>query len=235
MWESLTIDGIDLELFEPATPHGEGAVLLFRGQRASRWSDAADWTRQLAELGLRAIAPHRGEGWWLDQHCLEEQAGSTDMQRLLDVVIPQFESRWNIQPPRIALVGIDCGGAAAIGLAYRHARLFPIVAAIQPAVDFHQLVGNGREIDQYFESKEAARQQTAPLHLHPLSWPRKQWIATHPNDPWHEGCERLLSKLDSIGIPCERVVDVTAGTSEEFLQQQIRPALDFVTQALRSL
>ncbi len=235
MWTSSTIAGIELEVFEPATPREEGAVLLFRGRRPDRWADNELWTRHLSESGLRAIAPHRGEGWWFNQPRLESLDEPTDMQRLLDDMIPLFDSRWNITPPRIALAGVDAGGAAAIGLSYRHARMFPIVAAIQPAIDFHLLVGHGRELDLYFETQEAARQQSAPLHLHPLDWPKKQWIATHPHDPWHAGVERLFSKLDSIGIPLERVIDETAPTPAAFLQQQVRGALDFITQSLRSL
>jgi S-formylglutathione hydrolase len=90
-------------------------------------------------------------------------------------------------------------------------------------------------VDRYFDTQEAARQQTAPLHLHPLDWPKKQWIASHPHDPWHEGSERLLSKIDSMGIPCDRIIDASAANPNEFLRRQIRPALEFVTQALRSL
>lgn len=235
MWSAISIDGIDLEFFDPPAARNDGAILLLRGRNAMRWAGDAEWTRHLDELSLRVIAPHRGEGWWFDRRRLDEPRGTTDMQRLLDAVTPLLAARWGIAPPRVALMGVGQGGAAALGLAYRRAQMFPIVAAIQPAIDFHHLVGEGREIDQFFETKEAARQQTAPLHLHPLDWPKRQWIATHPHDPWHEGSERLLSKLDSIGIPCSRVVDDSAPSPDEFLRRQIRPALEFVLQGLRSL
>jgi hypothetical protein len=59
MWESTSIAGLDLEIFEPATPRIEGAVLLFRGRKPIRWAEQAEWTRHLNDVGLRAIAPHR--------------------------------------------------------------------------------------------------------------------------------------------------------------------------------
>jgi S-formylglutathione hydrolase len=235
MWKSEIIGGIDLEIFEPASPRAEGGLLLFRGRQPVRWESNLECTRRFSEAGLVVLAPHRGEGWWFDRARIDQPNTRSDMQQLVADVIPLFETRWRIAPPGIALIGIESGGSAAFGLAYRHARRFPIVAAIQPAIDFHLLAGRGGEVDAFFDSPEAARQQTAPLHVHPLDWPKKQWLATHPDDAWHDGCERLLSKLDSIGIPCERVIDGSAPTAAEFASQQLGPAVEFVSQALKSL
>jgi len=119
-------------------------------------------------------------------------------------------------------------------LTYRWPRDFPIVAAIAPAVDFHNWYGYGLSLDQMFASKEAARQQTATLHIHPMNWPKHQWLCCDPTDEyWFEGTERLGSKLASIGIPFERdLVSTAGGHSWSYFERMAAPSLEFVTKSL---
>jgi S-formylglutathione hydrolase len=89
-------------------------------------------------------------------------------------------------------------------LAYRYPQEFPVVAALAPAIDFHNWFGRGLPLDEMYSSAEEARQDTATLLLHPLNWPRHQLLMCDPTDvEWLEGAERLASKLYSTGIPFE--------------------------------
>ena len=72
----------------------------------------------------------------------------------------------------MGLTGISMGGQGVLQLAYRHPRTFPVVAALAPAIDFHQWYGRGLPLDEMFDSREAARQATALLQIHPEA--RKQ-------------------------------------------------------------
>ena len=119
-------------------------------------------------------------------------------------------------------------------LAYRWPRDFPNVAAIAPAVDFHNWYGYGLTLDQMFASKESARQQTATLNVHPLSWPKHQFLCCDPQDEyWFEGTDRLAMKLSSIGIPFERDLTTTAGGhSWAYFERMAAPALEFLAKSL---
>ena len=131
---------------------------------------------------------------------------------LREQVLPYIAERWNSQPPEIGLIGISMGGQGALQLAYRFPREFPVVAAISPAVDFHNWHGQGLPIDEMFPTREAARQQTVTLQLHPLNWPKHQLLVCDPGDvEWFEGVERLAMKLSSSGIPFESDMETKAG------------------------
>ena len=96
-------------------------------------------------------------------------------------------------------------------IAYRHPNIFPIAAAIAPAIDFHLAMRDAGERDdgdfydtlwEAYGDVERARQDTAILHVHPLNWPRHQCFASDPADAhWHDGAARLHGKLSALGIP----------------------------------
>jgi len=128
-------------------------------------------------------------------------------------VLPFIEQRLGAVPPRIGLLGTSMGGQGALRFAYRHPRIFPVAAAISPAIDFHKRYNEGDEtIPQMYPDPEAARQDTAILHVHPLNWPRHQFFCCDPEDyRWWESADRLRMKLYSLGIPHERDLETTGG------------------------
>jgi S-formylglutathione hydrolase FrmB len=155
---------------------------------------------------------------------------------LRERVVPYIGERWSVAPPHIGLLGISMGGQGALQLAYRYGREYPVVAAISPAVDFHNWHGRGLPLDEMFASKEAARQATATLQLHPLNWPRHQLLVCDPADAdWFEGVERLASKLYSSGIPFERDFETTAGGhSWDYFNQMAATAVGFLAEHLEA-
>jgi S-formylglutathione hydrolase FrmB len=88
-----------------------------------------------------------------------------------------------------------------------------VVAAISPAIDYYKRYNEGDEtIPQMYPDPEAARQDTAILHIHPLNWPRHQFFCCDPIDyRWHESADRLRMKLWSLGIPHEHDLETTGG------------------------
>ncbi|MCA9077299.1 MAG: hypothetical protein KDA93_19895 [Planctomycetaceae bacterium] len=212
-WERVTIAGKQADVFSPETLEPfRGAVIFLHGHGLKTLAEDEVFTQELNRHQLPVVCPHGGQSWWLDRVCSDFDESISPMDYLRRHVVSWIGEEWKIEPPLIGLLGISMGGQGALQLAYRHAREFPIVAAISPAIDFQQLVGQGYPLDEMFSDTETARQQTVTLHLHPLNWPRHQLIVSDPADAsWHEGAERLVSKLASTGIMFEDDLETSAG------------------------
>ncbi len=212
-WNSTEVDHRRVEWFTPTGSEPiNGVVLFLHGHGGVMLSKNPVFTRLFETHRLAAVCPDGKRSWWLDFVCPEFDAEVTPQRWLLDSVVPWIEQQFQVQPPGIALLGVSMGGQGVLQLAYRHAMKFPVVAAIAPAVDFHQLYGSGIPLDQIFPDTETARQATVVLNLHPLSWPRFQFFCCDPQDhEWFDGAARLGMKLSSSGILHERDLDTTAG------------------------
>lgn len=212
-------------------------MIFLHDRSLDRLADQDVFTRELDRHRLAVVAPHGGRCWWLDTPCPEFDAGVTPLRWIREMLVPWIQARWNVAPPHIGLLGVGMGGQGVLQLAYRHARQFPVVAAIAPAIDFHNLHGRGGELDEMFPDPEAARQQTVTLHLHPLNWPPHQLFVCDPADPdWYDGCERLASKLVSIGIPFDRDLTTSAGgQSREYTRAMAPRCIEFVARGLESV
>ncbi len=115
------------------------------------------------------------------------------------------------------------GGQGAVRLGFRHPELFPVVASIAGAFDFHERYGRGTPLDEMYPSREHARQDTAVLHIHGHDWPPHIWFACSPASQWYRGNDRLHEKLAAIGVPHTADLDTSAG---------VGPMLAFVLAAL---
>lgn len=234
-WTTVEIGGKPADIFEPTEPHPAGrAVLHLHGHGLETLKDKPAFTAELERHGLRAVCPHGRRSWWSDVVCEEFDAEMTPIQHLREHVVADIAARWDIAPPNIGLTGISMGGQGVLQLAYRHPREFPVVAAISPAVDFHNWHGQGLPIDEMFANREAARQATVTLQLHPLNWPRHQWFVCDPTDEdWFEGVERLAMKLSSSGIPFEADLETSAGGhSWDYFNSVAGRAIGFVAERL---
>ena len=96
-------------------------------------------------------------------------------------------------------------------MAFKHPDLFPAVAAIAPALDYHELYGRGTPLDAMYDSKEQCRQDTALLHVHPVHYPPHIFFCIDPDDGWYRGCDRLHEKLSALGVPHEADLTTRAG------------------------
>jgi S-formylglutathione hydrolase FrmB len=217
------------------SPHGD-TVMYLHGVHMGRLEERPAFARPLDQHGLRCIAPVTQRSWWTDRVCAEFDPHMSAERYVLDRVLPWLAEHWNVAPPRIALLGTSMGGQGALRLAYKHPNVFPIAAAISPAIDYHLKIEEGDEtLSRMYRDAEQARQDTATLHIHPLNWPRHQWFCCDPTDSrWHESAERLRSKLYSLGVP--HVCDLetsSGGHGWEYYDRMAEPAMAFIVDALQ--
>ena len=210
-WSTITVAGHLCELFEPpgAIP---GRALIYLHGVNERWLQESPRLRDAIEVaGLPVIAPRTGRSWWLDRIMPAFDKTLSPERFVLEQVRAEIERRLGVRPPGIALLGEGMGGQGALRISYRHPTVYPVAAAIAPAIDFHMAMRecDDRDDGEYYDTLwetygdvERARQDTAILHVHPLNWPRHQWFASDPADAhWHDGAARLQSKLRALGIP----------------------------------
>jgi hypothetical protein len=230
-WGRVEIAGRPADVFEPAPASApRGVVLYLHDFDARTLRESEVFTAELARNGLRAVCPIADRCWWTTAPCPDFDPAVSPLEFVRESIVPFVRERWHIEPPAIGLLGIGMGGQGVLQLAYRWPRDFPVVAAIAPAVDFHNWQGYGLSLDQMYASKEAARQQTVTLHVHPLNWPKHQYFCCDPADEyWFEGAERLAMKLSSMGIPFERDLAISAGGhTQAYFERMAQPTVAFL-------
>ncbi len=234
-WKQITIAGKQADVFEPTeVGQTQAGVLHLHGHGLTTLRDNPAFTRELERHGLPTICPHGQRSWWTETICSEFDAEMSPLQYLQEHVIPAFDEFWGIRPPLVGLMGISMGGQGAFQLGFRRPRDFPVVAALAPAVDFHNWHGQGLPLDEMFPDKESARQATATLQLRSMSAPRHQLLVCDPTDQeWFEGAERLASKMYASGIPYE--CDFTTshgGHSWDYFDYMSERVVGFVAERL---
>ena len=212
-WSSAEMSAKPVEVFEPDASRPPRAVVVFlHGYDGLTLRDNTVYTEQLNKHGLACVCPLGPGCWWSDRVFAPFDPVLSPVT-FLSQQLPTFcRSRWEIEPARIGLTGVEMGGQGALQLAYRHARQFAVVAAVSPKVDFESWYGHGTTLDEIFPDREAARQATATLHIHPLDWPKHQLLLCDPADQYcMDGVQTLASKLSSSGVPFESDFESTHG------------------------
>ena len=235
-WTEIVHGGHPCYIFEPDHPSDHGFVVIYlHGVQQDRLSDEPAFAQAFQRHGLRVVCPVTQRSWWSDRICPEFDANLSAEQFVCKHVIELIRQRWRSQPPRIALLGTSMGGQGALRLAYKYPDIFPTVAAISPAVDFQRcLVAGDPMLRQMYRDEEAARQDTATLHIHPLNWPRNQWFCCDPtDDDWFESSDRLRMKLFSLGVPhaCD-LETMGGGHGFTYYARMADAAVDFLAESL---
>jgi S-formylglutathione hydrolase len=122
-------------------------------------------------------------------------------------------------------------------MSFKYPQLFPVVAAISPAIDYYLRMDEGdKTLPLMYADREAARQDSATLHVHPLNWPRNVWFCCDPADVrWHESADRLRMKLSALGIPFDCDLETTGGGHGfEYYNRMAGKALEFIAVRLES-
>lgn len=213
-WTLETVGGHPCEVYTPRERSKYGYVALYlHGVHLNSLRDKQPFIDEFDRHGLAVVAPQTKRSWWTDKICQEFDPKISAERHLLDNVMPFIEQRFGARPPQIGLLGTSMGGQGALRLAYRHARLFPVVSAISPAIDFHKRYHEGDEtIPLMYRDQEHARQDTAILHVKPLDWPRHQFFCCDPEDErWWESADRLRMKLYASGVPHQHDLETTGG------------------------
>jgi pimeloyl-ACP methyl ester carboxylesterase len=213
-WVNQDVAGHRCEIFEPSQRHAEGFVLIYlHGVHLASLQDKRPFVDLFERFGLSVVAPCAGPTWWTDRICQQFDPHITAEQYLCRPLLDFIEERWSTAPPRIGLFGTSMGAQGALRISYKHPQLFPVVAALSPAIDFQIRYHEGDEIIRaMYPDAEAVRQDTAILYVHPLNWPRYQFFCCDPQDHrWIESAERLQMKLQSLGIPHQCDLETEAG------------------------
>lgn len=204
-WRNETVDGHTCELFEPQkrNEHGYVGIYLHGVHLGKLWNSPA-FVGALEKVGLPVVAPVTERSWWTDRICPEFDAERSAEKYLMESVLPFIEHQYGATPPKIALFGTSMGGQGALRFAYKFPDIFPVVAAVSPAIDYQNRMQADPEDNlwEMYDNAEQARQETATLHIHPLNWPRNQFFCCCPEDSsWWESSDRLRMKLQSLGVP----------------------------------
>jgi S-formylglutathione hydrolase FrmB len=211
-WSAVDIAGKPADVFEPPAGKPRFGLIYLHGIGQETLSDRPVYKQLFADLGIGCVVPQGGYSWWSDKPLPEYDAKRTAEKYLINDVVPDLCRRWGLPDRAIGLFGVSMGGQGALRIAFKQPRLFPVVAAIAPAIEYHEYHGQGFSLDMMYESKEQARQDTAILHIHPSDFPPHIYFCCDPDDAeWHRGADRLHEKLSAIGIPHECDLTTRAG------------------------
>jgi enterochelin esterase-like enzyme len=213
-WTVEKVGGHPCHLFEPPERNKHGFVVIYlHGVHLQQLTDKQPFVDEFIAHGLPVVAPVTRRSWWTDKICEEFDREVSAERHVIDRVLPFIAEQFGAAPPKIGLLGTSMGGQGALRFAYKHPNMFPVVAAISPAIDFQLRYYEGDEtIPQMYPDPESARQDTALLHIHALNWPRHQFFCCDPADArWFDSADRLRMKLYSLGIPHECDLETTAG------------------------
>ena len=218
-WTEHSVASHPCHVYEPPRRHATGGVVLYlHGVHLQTLHDHQAFADGFNRHGLVCVAPMTGPTWWVERITAAFDSRFSPVEHLLANVLPFIAERFGATPPRIGLLGTSMGGQGALRLAYKRPDMFPVVAALAPAIDYHLRLREGDEILSalYDDDEEQARQDTALLHIHPLNWPRHQFFACDPADArWFPSVDRLQMKLSSLGVPHECDL-VTSGGGHGF-------------------
>jgi S-formylglutathione hydrolase len=234
-WRSASIAGKPADVYDPAgTAQPRFGILYLHDSCLDTLRGREVFTRLMDELDLACVCPLGGQCWWTDRVCPEFDSQLTPERHILDNIVPFFAARWQLAPPRIALLGVSMGGQGALRLAFKYPRLFPAVAAIASALDYHELYGQGTPLDVMYDSKEQCRQDTALMYVPPTNYPPHIFYCIDPDDEsWYRGNDRLHEKLTALGVP--HAIDLTTrggGHSWTYFNRMAERSLRFVHDGL---
>lgn len=237
-WSQITLAGHACDVYEPPQPSPHGyAVVYLHGVHLNRLCDKPAFISQFDRHALRVVCPHTERSWWADKICHEFDPQITAERYVTQHVMGWIAEHWGAKPPQIALLGTSMGGQGALRMAFKHPRTFSVAAAISPAIDYqHRLEEGDETLGLMYHDKEAARQDTATLHVHPLNWARHVWFCCDPLDVrWHESAERLRMKMAALGIPFACDLETSGGGHGfEYYNRMAEPAIRFIAERLES-
>jgi len=235
-WIQHSVAGHPCDTFRPTRMNEQGYLVLFlHGVHLGMLREHAAFTDQFEQHGLPVVAPVTQRSWWTDRICAEFDPELTAERHLLDNILPFVEQQFGSKTPRIGLLGTSMGGQGALRFAYKYPNLFPVVAAISPAIDYQTRIAEGDEVlGAMYADEEEARQDTATLHVHALNWPRHQFLCCDPVDyRWYDSSDRLHMKLSALGIPHEYDLETShGGHGFEYYNMMAPRAVGFIADAL---
>lgn len=202
VWSEQRLHGHLVDIYTPPELHPQGfAAIYLHGVHLGRLIGQTAFEQAADRHGLRIVAPMTGPCFWTDRRCSQFDAKWTPEGFLLGPVLDLVREQLGVAPPGVALFGTSMGGQGALRIGFKHPRKFPVVAGIAPAIDYQNSWDLYPTIAEMYEDREAVRQDTATLHVHPLNPPPHIWFGCDPADErWWESSDRLHMKLSSLGV-----------------------------------
>jgi pimeloyl-ACP methyl ester carboxylesterase len=230
-WNTVLVDGKSVDCYDPAGADRPRFALLFlHDENLETCAGRTAFSQQLDTLGMACACPHGKRSWWADRICAEFDEQTTAERHVREAVFSAMRARWRLSPRAIGLLGLGMGGQGVLRLAFKFPEQFPSVAALAPALDYHEVYGRGTPLDEMYDCKEQCRQDTALLHIHPSKFPPHIFFGIDPDDAlWFRGNDRLHEKLTALGVPHE--FDFTSragGSSWAYFDRQAERALRFL-------
>ena len=233
VWNHETIDGRPADVFDPAgRPRFAVLFLHAYDQRTLCFSPA--YTDLLAKFNLACVCPSGGYFWWVDRPAPQFDPRRSPERYFLDAVVPFARARWSLPERSLGLLGFSMGGQAALRLAFKYPERFPVTAALAPAIEYHELYGQGSPLDDLYDSKEQCRQDTASMHIPRAQPPPHVFFACDPEDEfWFRGNDRLREKLVALGVEHEADLTTRAGGHTwQYFNHQAPRVMDFLKAGL---
>jgi S-formylglutathione hydrolase FrmB len=234
-WTQELVAGKVCDVYHPAKQHAQKFVVIYlHGVHLNTLHDKIPLLQEFEKYGLTVVCPMTQRSWWTNRICEEFDTQITAEQHLLQNILPFIQTRFEVTPPKIGLLGTSMGGQGALRFSYKFPHLFPVVAAMSPAIDYYKRFNGDETIPSMYDDPEAARQDSAILHVHPLNWPRQQFFCCDPEDyRWWDSADRLRMKLGSIGIPFDCDLETTGGGhSFDYYGRMAPKAIHFLVDGL---
>lgn len=234
MWSVVEVAGKTADVFDPPDRPPLGLIFL-HGVGRETLASRPVYTKLLERGKIACVCPHGDLSWWTDRVWPPFDPQLTAERHVVEQVLPFARQRWCLGERAVGLFGISMGGQGALRLGFKHPRLFPAVAGVSSALDYHDWYGHGYSLDQMYDSKEQCRQDTAVLHLHPAHQPPHIFFCIDPTDAdWFRGNDRLHEKMTALGVPHE--IDCTTragGHSWEYFNHMAARVVGFLENGLR--
>ncbi len=216
MWVSNTIQGIPVDLFDLAVGKAAGGLLFLHDRDGTTLRGSPNAEAWLKENHLSAASPQCGECWWTDRIWPRFDEHKSAERWLIGDLLPELTARWGSVP--IAIAGRGMGGQGALRIAFKHPDLFPIVAALDAAVDCHDLYYEGTSLDDLYPSREHCRQDSPVLHISPIKQPRHILFGCAAASRWERGNDRLHEKLTALGVAHRYTTETTDNTLQRLIE-----------------
>ncbi|HEV3146747.1 MAG TPA: alpha/beta hydrolase-fold protein, partial [Gemmataceae bacterium] len=236
-WHEVEIAGRPAQVFDLRPKHWPRFGLLYLHDfHGAKLRDHPIFEHYLEQFQLACICAEGKQCWWVDRICSEFDTNFSPEAYLLAAVLPVFESRWSLKPPAIGVLGYEMGGQGALRLAFKYPERFPAVAAVTPAIEYHEWYYRDTPIMDMYTSKEQCRQDTAPMHVHPTSFPPHIFFCCDPAErEWFRGADRLHEKLSALGISHQCDLETQAGGGLAYFEKMAEPALRFLIAGLEKV
>ena len=231
-WQQIEIAGKRAQMFDLGRAPRFG-ILYLHDFANTILHDDLHFAELFERYSFACICPEGKRCWWVDRICAEFDDVISPERYLLDSVLSEIEARWSLRPPAIGLLGYEMGGQGALRMAFKYPQRFPAVAAITPAIEYHEWYYRDTPIMDMYTSKEQCRQDTAPMHVHPTNFPPHIYFSCDPAErEWFRGADRLHEKLAALGITHQCDLKTSIGGGWPYFEKMAEPALRFLSAGL---